>query len=50
MIGYVKHFDSNKTIVIINYLKNYNKIWSKISDLINIEFDGNLFMVMEINI
>ena len=42
MIGYVKHFDSNKTIsfkVIDNKpLKNYNKIWERVSNLINIKF------------
>ena len=42
MIGYVKHFDSNKTMsfkVIDNkLLKKYNKIWEKISSLMNTEF------------
>ena len=32
MIGYVKNFDNNK--------KMYNKIWEKISNLTNIEFDS----------
>ena len=40
MIGYVKHFDSNKTIsfkVVDNkLLKKYNKIWGKVSNLMNI--------------
>ena len=42
MIGYVKHFDNNKTMsfkVIDNkLLKKYNKIWE--SSLMNIEFDS----------
>ena len=42
MIGYVKHFDSNKTIsfnVCDNkLLKKYNKIWKKVGNLLNIEF------------
>ena len=55
MIGYVKHFDSNKTLPFKlsdkKLLKKYNKIWEKISsNLMNVEFDSNLFMVMEINI
>ena len=44
MIGYVKHFDSNKTMsfkVIENkLLKKYTKIWEIVSSLMNIEFDG----------
>ena len=44
MIGYVKHFDSNQTMsfkVSDNKLLNkYNKIWEKISNLLNIEFDS----------
>ena len=44
MIGYVKHFDSNKTVSFkVNdnkLLKKYNKIWEKISSLMNIEFDS----------
>ena len=44
MIGYVKHFDSNKTIPFRvsdnKLLKNYNKIWEKINNLLNIEFDS----------
>ena len=43
MIGYVKHFDSNKTMSFKvsdnKLLKKYNKIWEKISNLMNIEFD-----------
>ena len=46
MIGYVKHFDSNKTMSFkVNdnkLLKKYNKIWGKISNLLNIEFDSQL--------
>ena len=41
MIGYVKHFDSNKTMSFKvrdnKLLKKYNKKWEKISNLINIE-------------
>ena len=44
MIGYVKHFDSNKTMsfkVSDNMLlRKYSKIWEKISNLMNIEFDS----------
>ena len=44
MIGYVKCFDSNKTmsfrIVDYNLLKKYTKIWDKVSNLMNIEFDS----------
>ena len=44
MIGYVKHFDSNKTmsfkVIDNNLLKKYNKIWERISTLMNIEFDS----------
>ena len=44
MIGYVKHFDSNKTMsskVIDNkLLKKYAKIWERVSSLMNIEFDS----------
>ena len=35
MIGYVKNFDSNKTMSLA-------KIWEKISNLMNIEFDSEL--------
>ena len=42
MIGYVKHFDSNKRMSFKvgdnNLLKKYSKILDKISNLINIEF------------
>ena len=44
MIGYVKHFDSNKAMsfkVIVNkLLKEYTKIWERVSSLMNIEFDS----------
>ena len=44
MIGYVKHFDSNKTMSFKvddnKLLKKYNKIWEKVSNLMNIEFDS----------
>ena len=44
MIAYVKNFDSNKTMPIKvsdnKLLKKYNKIWEKISNLMNIEFDS----------
>ena len=39
MIGYVKHFDSNKTMS-LKLLRKYNKIWGKISNLMNIELDS----------
>ena len=47
MIGYVKHVDSNKTMLLkVNdnkLLKKYNiweKIWEKISNILNIKFDS----------
>ena len=44
MIGYVKHFDSNKTMssrVSGNkLLKEYKKIWKKNSNLLDIRFDS----------
>ena len=44
MIGYVKHFDSNKTISFKvgdnKLLKKYKKIWEKVGSLLNIEFDS----------
>ena len=43
MIGYAKHFDSNKTMSFkfndIRLLKKYTKKWEKVSILKNIEFD-----------
>ena len=44
MVGYVKHFDSNKIMSFkvgdITLLKKYTKIWEKIGNLMNIEFDS----------
>ena len=44
MIGYVKHFDSNKTMYFkVSYkklLKKYKKIWEKVGNLLNIESDS----------
>ena len=44
IIGYVTHFDSNKTMSFkVNdnrLLKKYTKIWEKVSILMNIEFDS----------
>ena len=44
MIGYVKNFDGNKTMSFKvgdnKLLKKYYKIWEKISNLMNIEFDS----------
>ena len=44
MVGYVKHFDSNKTMSFKvsdnKLLKKPNKIWEKISKLMNREFDS----------
>ena len=44
IIGYIKNFDSNKTMSFNvddnKLLKKYNKIWGKISNLMNIEFDS----------
>ena len=44
MIGYVKHFNSNKTtsfkISDNKLLKKYNKIWERAGNLLNIEFDS----------
>ena len=46
MIGYVKHFDSNKTKVSDNkLLKKYKKIWEKIGNLLSIEFDSELINI-----
>ena len=53
MIGYVKHFDSNKTMSFkANYnglLNKYTKIWERVGSLMNIKFDSNLFIVIVIN-
>ena len=44
MIGYVKYFDSNKTMSFkVNnnrLLKKYTKIWRKVNILMHIEFDS----------
>ena len=44
MIGYVKHFDSNKTMSFKvsdnKLLRKYRKIWEKISNLLDIKFDS----------
>ena len=44
MIGYVRHFESNKTMSFkVNdnrLVKNYTKIWEEVSILMNIEFDS----------
>ena len=46
MTGYVKHFDDNKTMsfkVIDNkLLKNYTKIWERVSNLMDKKFDSKL--------
>ena len=50
MIGYVKCFNSNKTMSFKvsdnKLLKKYSKIWERVSSLMNIEFDSDLFMVI----
>ena len=44
MIGYVKCFDSNKTMSFKvsdnKLLKKYNKIWDRVSNLLSIKFDS----------
>ena len=44
MIGYVKHFDSNKTMSFKvsdnKILKKYKKIWEKVANLLTIKFDS----------
>ena len=46
MIGYVKQFDSNKTLSFKSndntLLKSILKIWRKVNILINIELDSEL--------
>lgn len=46
MIGFVKCFDSTEIMSFKvsdkNLLKKYNKIWKKISSLMNREFDSDL--------
>ena len=44
MIGYVKHFDSNKTMSFKvsdnKILKKYKKIWEKVANLLTIKFES----------
>ena len=44
MIGYVKHFESNKAmsfkVTDDRPLKSYNKIWGKVSSLMKTKFDS----------
>ena len=44
MIGYAKYFDTNMTMSFKvgdnKLLKRYNKIWEKVSNLMNIKFDS----------
>ena len=44
LIGYARHFDANMTMPFKvgddKLLKKYNKIWEKVSNLMNIEFDS----------
>ena len=44
MIGYVKCFDSNKTMSFKisdnKLLKKYNKIWERVSNLLSTKFDS----------
>ena len=46
MIGYVKCFHNNKTmsfrVTDNNLLEKYTKIWRRVSNLMNIEFDSGL--------
>ena len=46
MIGYVKCFDSNKTmsfkVTDKKLLKKYSKIWEKVNNLMDIKFDSEL--------
>ena len=42
MIGYIKHFDSNKMSFKVNdheLLKKYKKLWEKIMNIMNIQFN-----------
>ena len=54
MIVYVKQFGSNKAmsfkVADNKLLKKYNKIWERISNLMNIKFDSEPIMVIMINI
>ena len=46
MTGYVKYFDSNKTMSFKvsdnKLLKKYKKTWKKVGNILNIEFDNEL--------
>ena len=46
MTGYVKYFDSNKTMSFKvsdnKLLKKYKKTWEKVGNILNIEFDNEL--------
>ena len=50
MIGYLKHFDSNQTMPFEvsdnKLLKKCNKIWERVGNLLNKEFDSEPVMVM----
>ena len=49
MIGYVEHFNSNKTmsfkVTDNKLLKKYTKIWERVNSLMNIEFDSETVYV-----
>ena len=53
MIGYIKCFDSTKTMSFKvsdkELLKKYTKIWEKISSLINKKIDSKPVLVIMIN-
>ena len=42
MIGYIKHFDSNKTrsFTVNKLLEKYTKIWERVSNLMKTNFDS----------
>ena len=44
MIGYVKHFDGNKTVsfkvIDIKLFKKYTKMWERVSNLMDKKFDS----------
>ena len=54
MIGYVKNFDSNKTMSFKvddnKLLKKYNRIWEIISNLLNIKFDSDKYIKIKIKL
>ena len=49
IIGFVKYFESNKTVSFkINdnkLLKEYNEIWKKAKNLLNIKFDSESYKI-----